>query len=137
MAEAVFNHLASQGGLDVIADGAGVSNYHVGEPADPRTISTLRSKGVAAPSRARMVRSNDFAEFDHIVAMDASHYQALLQWNGSMPEKISMFLDWAGRPSESVPDPYYGGTEGFERLYEMILDGVNYMLKRLAHEEVR
>lgn len=84
-----------------------------------------------------MVRSTDFKDFDHIVAMDAGHYHDLIHWNGAVPEKVSMFLDWAGRPSESVPDPYYGGQEGFERLYHMIVDGVNFMLKRLAHEEMR
>lgn len=135
MAEALFNARAKEMGVGAVADSAGVSSYHEGEPADHRTLLVLAEEGLAEPSRARKVRESDFSEFDHIVAMDEGHLRELTVWRGSVPSKLTLFLEWSGQ-SGSVKDPYYGSPNGFREMYDVIDRGVLAMLERLRHPEV-
>ncbi|MFP5517234.1 MAG: low molecular weight protein-tyrosine-phosphatase, partial [Alphaproteobacteria bacterium] len=118
-AEGVFRHLAEHAGLGrhVIADSAGTQSYHVGEPPDPRTQRAALARGVDLSAlRARKVSVVDFSRFDHILAMDHGH---LAQLRRIAPPgttaAIRLFLDDApGLEGGEVPDPYYGGPDGFE-----------------------
>ena len=131
MAEAVLRHKVQESGLEgqIEVDGAGVAAYHVGENADPRTISTLAKHGIAEPSLARQVRSSDFEEFDLIVAMDVGHLTALSRLAGTARDKVILFNDFApdALPDE-VPDPYYGPLSGFDEVYEIVDTGTEAFL---------
>ncbi len=124
-AEGVFASLVQQRGLAayVKVDSAGTHAYHVGEPPDPRAQSTARRRGVDLSGlRARRFIRSDFDEFDFVLAMDGENYSALLrQCPDEARYKLKMFLDFAPHLNESeVPDPYYGGELGFERVIDMI-----------------
>lgn len=127
MADAVLTHLVAERGWSdrVHVDSAGTGGWHAGEGADPRTIACLRAKGIRCPSIARQVRVQDFQDFDLILAMDAGHLVELRNWRGARPERVRLFLN------EDVPDPYYGGPDGFELIYSMIREGCEDLLDSL------
>lgn len=123
-AEGALRHLAAAAGLGeaVVFESAGTHSYHVGEPPDPRTVQTAANRGIDLSSqRARRIRTEDFHTFDLILAMDRSHFAHLqaLQPNGARAD-VRLFLDY--HPSgtlKDVPDPYYGGANGFEDVLDM------------------
>jgi protein-tyrosine phosphatase len=124
-AEGVFRHLVAAAGLDsaIGIDSAGTHDYHVGDPPDSRSIAAAKARGVDLTSlRARKVRRQDFYVFDLILAMDSGHYAhlAALRPNDAKAE-VKLFLDYhPAIKSRDVPDPYYGGPEGFIHVIEMI-----------------
>ena len=123
MAESVFWEKVRARGLEgrYSVDSAGTGGWHEGEEPDPRTIEKLREKGLDWLTRARQVRCADFDDFDHILALDSSHNDQLRNWINSDPDKVSLLLSWDPESkSKDVPDPYYGGPEGFEHIYVMI-----------------
>jgi len=135
-AEGVFLHMArSRGVLDLLrVDSAGTHDYHVGEPPDPRAIGHAARRGYdLAPLRARQVAATDFREFDRILAMDRGH---LRQLRASAPAgstaRLAMFLDhsegWRGL---DVPDPYYGGSRGFEEVLDMVEEASARLLEEI------
>lgn len=107
---------------EMIVDSAGTQDYHVGERPDPRTIKIADINGISTDGiRARQVEMADFEDFDLILGMDAGHVRHLQRL--SPPEyrhKIHLYLEFAGAGVKDVPDPYYGGFEGFEEIYAMI-----------------
>lgn len=124
-AEGVFGALAEARGMAgrVAADSAGISGYHAGEAPDSRARDCARARGVElGGQRARRVEPADFDRFDLILAMDRSHLAALRR--AAPPEaadRIRLFLDFAPRSGvRDVPDPYYGGIGGFDRVYDLI-----------------
>lgn len=143
-AEGVFRHLADRAGLGTLvsADSAGTHSYHVGEPPDPRTVRAALARGVDLSAlRARKVVVADFTRFDHILAMDHSH---LAQLRRIAPAKataaLRLFLDDAHGPignegeGREVPDPYYGGPDGFEQVLDLCEAGSRGLLDRLSRE---
>ncbi len=126
MAEGIFAHLVHEAGLgDYIAcDSAGTSDYHLGELPDPRMRQTARRYGLTLTHRARQLRAADFAAFDYILAMDESNWKDITGHPGYRPEharKVSLLrLHDDDTRDLNVPDPYYGGPEGFERVYGML-----------------
>lgn len=126
MAEGLFLHHLEAAGLSdqVRVDSAGTGGWHVGEPADRRMQQTAKSHGVHLPSRARKVRFSDFTEFDYILAMDRSNYRDLQELVSQTPdataEVILMRHFDEKAPDAEVPDPYYGGAQGFEDVYQML-----------------
>lgn len=124
-AEGVFATLVQRRGLTgrIHVDSAGTHAYHVGDPPDPRAQNTARRRGVDLNKlRARRFVRKDFHEFDYVLAMDSDNYSALLQ---QCPDearyKLKMFMEFAPHLNETeVPDPYYGGELGFERVLDMI-----------------
>jgi protein-tyrosine phosphatase len=126
-AEGVFNkYIKDMGTTDRFnIDSAGTHAYHVGEQSDPRSRQTAQSRGVdLSKIRARKVAPSDFEQFDHILAMDSSNLNILID---SCPEqyqhKIALFLDYAPEQSETdVPDPYYGGANGFDHVFDLVED---------------
>ncbi len=124
-AESVFRALIEREGLtsDIQADSAGTHSYHVGDPPDGRTIQAAARRGVdLSRMRARKATSRDFHDFDYVIAMDEDNARHL---RGLMPvdadTRLEMFLDFAPeRPEREVPDPYYGGGDGFENVLDMV-----------------
>jgi protein-tyrosine phosphatase len=118
MAESVMAHLLGPE-LASCVDSAGVGSWHVGEPPDPRTQAELARHGIRWVSRARQVRSSDFANFDHVVALDEQNRRDLLRWPGCDRGKVSLLMEWVDEPGCSVPDPYYGGAAEFRLVFDM------------------
>lgn len=124
-AQGVFEHLVRQRNLQdqIRIDSAGTHAYHIGEQPDPRSQSAARSRGVdLSTQRARRVEAEDFERFDYILAMDRSNYETLKSM--CEPEhlsKVSLFMQFAEHwKIDEVPDPYYGGSQGFERVLDMV-----------------
>ena len=137
MAEAVFNHLLADRGLTehYEVDSAGTGAWHAGELADPRTRTTLKQHNIPYDGRARQVRLYDFEHFDHIIAMDDDNRENLLRLEPSASEKITLLLDWdQSAPAREVPDPYYGGPDGFEHIYTLITNACTELLAHLEKE---
>ncbi|VAX02878.1 Low molecular weight protein tyrosine phosphatase [hydrothermal vent metagenome] len=124
-AEGVFAKRVADAGLDerVDIDSAGTHAYHVGEPPDPRAQRTAASRDVdLSRLRARKAVAEDFEEFDYVLAMDRDNYERL---QAICPEgsgyKLQLFLHYAPELGiDEVPDPYYGGPAGFDRVLDMI-----------------
>jgi len=125
LAHGLFEDLVEKAGLSerVRVDSAGTHAYHVGEEPDPRSQQTALRHGIDLSSqRARRVASEDFEQFDYILAMDRDNFGILMR--SASPEhhhKIHMFLEFAPEmPAEEVPDPYYGGADGFDKVYDLV-----------------
>ena len=124
-AEGVFRTLLEANGLagSVAVESAGTGNWHIGEPPDDRAREAALRRGIdIADQRARQVQVEDFDRFDLVLAMDESHYQQLRRL---CPEgqrhRLRLFLDFApALGTRDVPDPYYGGPDGFETVLDMI-----------------
>jgi protein-tyrosine phosphatase len=124
-AEGVFRKvIAEQGKTNhFLIDSAGTHAYHVGEMPDSRAQQTARQRGINLSSiRARKVATLDFEHFDYILAMDSDNYHNLLKASPSQyHDKIKLFLDFAPEHDErDVPDPYYGGQNGFEHVFDLV-----------------
>jgi protein-tyrosine phosphatase len=135
-AEGVFRHQVAEAGLaEVIAtDSVGLEGWHVGNPPDPRSIQAAAQRGVdISDLRARQLTLEDFDRFDLLLAMDEGHHHDMLgRASGAQRDKIRMFMEAAGeRPAPAVPDPYYGGPDGFESVLDMIEDGARAWLREL------
>ena len=126
-AEGVFNNLIVEQGKQItdkfVIDSAGTHAYHIGEAPDLRAQRAAMSRGVELTHlRARKVVMGDFEDYDFLLAMDSDNYSVLLD---ACPEqfrhKIKYFLEYAPQlNSREVPDPYYGGKYGFERVLDMV-----------------
>lgn len=124
-AEGVFNKfIEDQGTTDrFFVDSAGTHAYHVGEQPDTRAQQTAQQRGVNLSTiRARKVSTEDFENFDHILAMDGNNYHILLSESPDEHQhKVALFLDYAPDVSEDdVPDPYYGGQNGFNHVFDLV-----------------
>lgn len=138
-AEGVFLHILEERGLSehFIVDSAGTSSFHVGERADSRMREHALKRGIELPSRARQFVQEDFNNFDAIIVMDDSNYQNCLKLASSAEEKQKV-LKMAEFCPESglseVPDPYYGGAQGFEQVLDMVQEGCENLLVKWGHD---
>ncbi|TMH51210.1 MAG: low molecular weight phosphotyrosine protein phosphatase [Betaproteobacteria bacterium] len=135
-AEAIFQKLAADAGIaeSVTADSAGTHGYHVGEPPDPRAQEAAAKRGYDLSAlRARRFEQADFQRFDLILAMDRDHYSILSNMaRHSAGHKLKLMMSYARRfADEEVPDPYYGGSQGFERVLDMLEDAARGLLESL------
>jgi protein-tyrosine phosphatase len=135
-AEGVFRKLLSERApeLDVQVDSAGTHAYHVGEPPDPRAQRAAERRGVDLSSqRARRVTEQDFAHFELVLAMDELNHATLLET--CPPEyrgRVRLLLDFAPHLQRSdVPDPYYGGSNGFEHVLDLVEEAATGLLEHL------
>lgn len=123
-AEGVFRTIAEQQHLQdsLTIDSAGTGGWHVGERADPRMRAVCQRRGYTLTSRARRVEDEDFARFDHIFAMDRDNERDLLaRCPPQFKDKIRLFRSLEDAPDDlDVPDPYYGGDEGFEHVVDIV-----------------
>ena len=135
-AEGVFRYHVSQAGLDdrVFIDSAGTHAYHVGEPPDRRAMAAAARRGMSLEDiRARRVADEDFERFDYIIAMDEDNLYRLK--DQSPPEhhqKLRLFLEFSSSNQREVPDPYYGGSAGFERVLDLVEDASRGLLETLS-----
>jgi len=128
--------IINNGMLNLIkVDSAGTHDYHLGEPPDPRTRQAAMKRGIdLSRLRARQVCPEDFERFDLLLAMDRANLAHLRR--GSRPEyhsKLGLFLEYAEAfEEEEMPDPYYGGARGFERVLDMAEDAARGLIAVLT-----
>lgn len=123
--EAVFNHIIKRenNSSDFFVDSAGTSAYHVGETADSRMIKHGARRGYQFNSRSRAFIRDDFNNFDYIIAMDSSNYKDILRLapEENYKENVFMMTYFSNRyKGMDVPDPYYGGPDGFEEVLDIL-----------------
>lgn len=138
-AEGVFRKHVEDADLaeKIFADSAGTHTYHSGEPADRRAQEAAELRGFSlANIRARRVVIDDYERFDYILAMDSDNLSALRAWAPeSHRDKVRLFLEFAeSRSDTEVPDPYYGGTAGFERVLDLVEEASRGLLETLRKE---
>ncbi|MBZ0106579.1 MAG: low molecular weight phosphotyrosine protein phosphatase [Sulfuricella denitrificans] len=136
-AEGVFRDLVTRSGLDkaIHVDSAGTHNYHIGKSPDARASAAAAQRGYDLSAlRGRQVSREDFLSFDYILAMDEENLSNLKRiCPAGQVHKISLFLEYSRKFSErEVPDPYYGGVQGFEQVLEMVEDAAQGLLDNLA-----
>lgn len=123
-AEAVFAHLAAERGLPAEADGAGIGGWHVGEPPDRRSAAEAARRGVALRGVARQVQADDFDAFDLVIGLDRTHARDLhrLAPDPEAAARVRLLREWdpLAAGDLDVPDPYYGGDDGFRDVYDII-----------------
>ena len=125
MAETIFNTILENhdAQYDFYVDSAGLISYHQGEMADPRMRMHAKRHGYDITHRSRPIRQHDFDSFDYIVVMDEDNYERLYDLAPTLEDakKIVKMADYCTIPGvDYVPDPYYGGDQGFERVIEML-----------------
>ncbi|MGF1544250.1 MAG: low molecular weight protein-tyrosine-phosphatase [Parvularculaceae bacterium] len=134
-AEGVFRARAAARGLKAYVESAGTGDWHVGDPPDARMIRAAARRGYTLGAlRARQVELADFYAFDYLVAMDLRNQGDLLAMAPPNREcDIRLFLDFSDGPEREVPDPYYGGPDGFGRVLDLIENGVDGFLDHLEN----
>lgn len=135
-AEGVFQHLVNERGLESYfnVDSAGTSAYHIGEPANSKSQWVASQQGVQLKSKARRFESEDLDEFDLILAMDHENLRNIkhLDGNDTHSNKIKLLREFDPHPEDrAVPDPYYGGMDGFQRVFDVIKRSSEALLDEL------
>lgn len=137
-AEGVMRHLVERAGLDgrIECDSAGTYGGHAGERADARMRRAALRRGYDLQSISRQIRSDDFDRFDMIVTMDDSNYERVhrLAPTHEAAQKIFRMTDFCRRHPDAtyVPDPYYEGAEGFERVLDLLEDACEGLLSAIS-----
>lgn len=123
LAEAIFNEKIKKKGLQssIMADSAGTANYHVGENPDPRTVEVASNHSIPVDHKGQQFKKKHASEFDYLVAMDRSNHQNMIIEMGNEPDSLFLMRDFdlVGK-GKDVPDPWYGGMNGFEDVYEIL-----------------
>lgn len=138
-AEAVFKHIVEKRGHSgkFIIDSAGTSAWHAGEKADARMRRHARKRGIELTSISRQFVQEDFDRFDLIIAMDQENMHELrkLARNKVDLEKLRFMTDYSGKYKYNhVPDPYYGGDEGFELVLDLLEDAGEGLYRSLEKD---
>jgi protein-tyrosine phosphatase len=138
-AEAVFRGQVEAAGLahSIVIDSAGTHDYHIGEPPDRRSQRAAQQRGYDMSAlRGRQIGEQDFLLFDYVLAMDRANLAILQQLRPAHADShLGLFLEFARSHSErEVPDPYYGGHEGFERVLDLVEDAAEGLLNHLRQK---
>lgn len=131
LAEGIFRRLVDNAGLAgrFVIDSAGTGAWHAGSPPDPRSIQIAAQNGIdIGGQRARQVAARDFHHFGTIVAMDRDNLSALKSRATGDGARLRLLLE---QPDRDVPDPYYGGPDGFEQVFRMVQAGCQDLLATL------
>ena len=136
-AEGVFRHLVVQAGLHetIVIDSAGTAAYHAGERPDQRSARAALARGIELGGRARRFEVEDFTRFDYVVAMDRSNRTDLLALapDSTARSKVKLLRDFvdAGPRDADVPDPYYGGPDGFDHVLDICEEACAALLAQM------
>jgi protein-tyrosine phosphatase len=135
-AEGVFKRIIEKAGLEgrVVSDSAGTHDYHIGEQPDSRSQRAAASRGYdLAALRGRQVGRRDFEDFDYVLAMDVMNLRQLERLCPPQhAHKVRLFLEFSGDPAlREVPDPYYGGLQGFEHVLDLVEQASRGLLEHL------
>lgn len=135
-----MNYLAAQKGYDraIACDSAGTSSYHIGASPDRRMRAAAKERGIELHGQARQFTREDFTQFDLILVMDRDNYRDILRLDpeGKYQDKVRMMCDFAtNHPDQEVPDPYYGGTDGFNYVIDLLLDACDGLLEEVMKDK--
>ncbi|PZO55446.1 MAG: protein tyrosine phosphatase, partial [Phormidesmis priestleyi] len=132
-AESIMNYLIKprQLGDSISCDSAGTASYHIGHSPDRRMAAAAKRKGITLTGKARQFTRADFDNFDLILAMDRSNYRDILALDaGNQAHKVKLMCEFCrSHPDEEVPDPYYGGEDGFDYVIDLLLDACMGLLE--------
>ncbi|MGI9014948.1 MAG: low molecular weight protein-tyrosine-phosphatase [Phycisphaerales bacterium] len=134
LAEGIFLHMVEQRDLtnNFDIDSAGTGHWHIGHPADIRSINIAHQHGITLPSLGRQIDASDFTRFHHLIALDDSIAEELKQL-GAPAERVSLMLDYhPGTHLCDVPDPYLGSADGFVTVYNLIEPSCRGLLDQLV-----
>ena len=136
LAEAIFNDKVRKRKLnnEIHSDSAGTSRYHINEPPDVRSLEVARKNNIDIQHLGRQISAEDFANFDYILAMDEENLQDILQLQkktgGKVRAEIHKMLDFDDqRSGNDVPDPYFGGPDGFDHVFNLLDQATNNFLE--------
>lgn len=136
-AENIMNMLIRQDGLEgqIVCDSAGTGSWHVGNPPNPpMAAAAFKKLGITLEGSARQFQPPDFEAFDLILAMDHENYANILRLapHGRYDHKVKLMCDYCRKyPNRDVPDPYYGGAEGFDYVIDLLMDACGGLLEEL------
>lgn len=138
-AENIMHHLLQARQLThrIRCDSAGTSSYHIGSPPDRRMAQAARQQGIELVGQARQFQTADFEAFDWILAMDEENYRDILSLDpqGHYTHKVRKICDYCQHYADTdVPDPYYGGAEGFRYVIDLLMDACEGFLDELLQE---
>lgn len=140
-AEGVFRELLKQHlpGNSIFIDSAGTTGYHAGEQADSRAISAAKKRGYdLSKIKSRQVRESDFEKFDLVIAMDKQNHTNLVNLaiqtgNEQHVNKVKLFLAYSQQTNyQEVPDPYYGGSKGFDLVIDLVEDASRGLISQIS-----
>jgi protein-tyrosine phosphatase len=128
-----MNHLIEKAGLGdrITCDSVGTGGYHIGSPPDSRMAMAARKQNIELLGAARKFQRIDFENFDLILAMDRDNYRNILALDntGKYQDKVRLMCEFCQKYDlKEVPDPYYGGPEGFDRVIDLLLDACEGLL---------
>ena len=137
-AEGIFKKKIKERNIEklFLVDSAGTGGWHVGNLADPRMRETALSRGIELTSRSRKIEESDLHEFDHILVMDNDNLDAVKSLtkdhNNPVNSKIKLILSYSKNSQlDEVPDPYYGGQNGFEKVLDLLNDAIDELIDSL------
>tara|TARA_B100000965_G_scaffold245026_1_gene205624 strand:+ start:148 stop:621 length:474 start_codon:yes stop_codon:yes gene_type:complete len=137
-AEGMFNQKIRERNLEnfFVVDSAGTGSWHVGNPPDKRMRATALSRGIELTSRSRQIKENDLYEFDQILVMDKDNLEAVKSLikddKNSVNSKVKLILNYSKKSQlDEVPDPYYGGQNGFEQVLDLLNDAIDELIDSL------
>lgn len=129
LAEGIARKIAKERGLDILIDSAGTSNYHIGEPPDSRSVAVAYQNGVdISMLKGRQISRSD-SKFDLIVAMDRQNYANISRLG--LGNRLVMMGEFS-LDGADIPDPYYGDSKDFKRVYDMLTKAINAMFDEIA-----
>ena len=138
-AEGIFKKKIKERDLEKLffVDSAGTGGWHVGNLADPRMRETALSRGIELTSRSRQIEENDLYEFDQILVMDKDNLEAVKSLtkdhNNPVNSKIKLMLSYSKNSQlDEVPDPYYGGQNGFDKVLDLLDDAMDGLIDSLT-----
>jgi len=136
-AENIMNHLIEEADLTdkIVCDSAGTSGYHVGASPDRRMNGAATKRGIELQGKSRKLTPSDLQQFDLILAMDRENYQDILYLDreGKYEDKVYLMCDFAKRKTDKeVPDPYYGGQDGFDYVIDLLFDACTGLLDKIV-----
>ena len=133
-----MRHLLQQQQMaDIQCDSAGTSSYHIGSPPDRRMAAAAQQQGITLTGQARQFKPQDFETFDWILAMDDDNYRDILRLDpeGRYRHKVRKICEFCRHHTDQdVPDPYYGGADGFRYVIDLLMDACTGFLEHLQNQ---
>ncbi|WP_252737284.1 low molecular weight protein-tyrosine-phosphatase [Reichenbachiella agariperforans] len=135
LAEAIFRNKAQSLGYEV--DSAGTAAYHVGKDPDYRSVAVALKYDVPISHKARQFEAEDFEQFDYVIAMDRSNYHNMAALVSQKPSNLFLMREFDSEADGDmdVPDPYYGGDDGFEQIFVMMSRAIDQLISHIQIEE--
>ena len=138
LAEAIFNKKVKEAGLEgqVMSDSAGTANYHIGENPDPRTVEIAEKHHTPINHKGQQFKKHHESEYDYLIAMDQSNYQNMIREMGTPSPKLLLMRDFdPDGKGQDVPDPWYGGMDGFENVYQILDRSIDSFIRSMRAEQ--